>query len=150
MKKNQVKIIEYEEKYKNDMISMVAEARTALGLSAPVRDDLYDVRKHYLDKGDSFWLAIDSYDRVAGCLGYSRIEDNQEAFLHRFYVKASMKRQGIGTMLLQTAEREMKSRGISVSRVHLGGPEDQWFESYAFYPKHGYIEYETRYMYKEL
>ena len=82
--------------------------------------------------------------------GYSRIEDNQEAFLHRFYVKASMKRQGIGTMLLQTAEREMKSRGISVSRVHLGGPEDQWFESYAFYPKHGYIEYEARYMYKEL
>lgn len=25
---------------------------------------------------------------------------------------------------------------------------EQWFESYAFYPKHGYIEYEPRYMMK--
>ncbi len=143
-------IITYEEKYRDDMISMVIDARTALGLSATVRDDLYDIQKNYLDKGDLFWLAVDSNDRVIGCLGFSRIDDTNEAFLHRFYVKASKKRQGIGTKLLQTAEQEMKKRGIAVSKVHLGAPKEKWFESYAFYPKHGYVEYEPRYMRKEL
>ena len=143
-------IITYEEKYRDDMISMVIDARTALGLSATVRDNLYDIQKNYLDKGDSFWLAVDSNDSVIGCLGFSRIDDTNEAFLHRFYVKASKKRQGIGTELLHTAEQEMKRRGITVSKVHLGAPKEKWFESYAFYPKHGYIEYEPRYMRKEL
>ena len=44
----------------------------------------------------------------------------------------------------------MKARGIAVSKVHLGEPREQWFESYAFYPKHGYEEHEPRYMKKEL
>lgn len=143
-------IITYEEKYKDDMISMVIDARAALGLSAAVRDDLYDVQKNYLDKGDSFWLAVDNHNCVIGCLGFSRIANTNEAFLHRFYVKASQKRQGIGTELLQTAEQEMKRQGIAVSKVHLGAPKEKWFESYAFYQKHGYIEYEPRYMRKEL
>ena len=44
----------------------------------------------------------------------------------------------------------MKACGIAISKVHLGEPREQWFESYAFYPKHGYAEYEPRYMKKEL
>jgi len=51
---------------------------------------------------------------------------------------------------LQTAEAEMKKQGIVVSLVHLGAPREQWFESYAFYPKNGYREYEPRYMRKVL
>ena len=50
------------------------------------------------------------------------------------FVKASEKRKGIGTALLKTAEDDMRSRGITVSRVHLGTPREQWFESYLFYP----------------
>ena len=44
----------------------------------------------------------------------------------------------------------MRERGITASHVHLGEPKEQWFESYAFYPRHGYREYEPRYMKKEL
>ncbi|MCM1167881.1 MAG: GNAT family N-acetyltransferase [Lachnospiraceae bacterium] len=95
-------------------------------------------------------LAVDNCDCVIGCIGFSRIAGTNEAFLHRFYVKASQKHQGIGTKLLYTAEHEMKKQGITISRVHLGAPKEQWFESYAFYPKHGYIEYEPRYMRKKL
>ena len=58
--------------------------------------------------------------------------------------------RGISTKLLQTAEAEMQKRGISTALVHLGTPKEQWFESYAFYPKHGYIEYAPEYMKKEL
>ena len=44
----------------------------------------------------------------------------------------------------------MRAQGIMVSKVHLGAPREQWYESYAFYPKHGYTEYAPRYMKKEL
>ena len=97
-----------------------------------------------------FWIALDENDRVIGSIGFSRTEIPTEAFLHRLYVKASKKRQGIGTALLQTAENEMRLQGISVSLVHLGTPKEQWYESYAFYPKHGYSEYQPGYMRKQL
>ena len=143
-------IILYDDRYRDDMLAMISEARVALGLPPSVRADLYDVKANYLDKGDGFWLALDEDGRVIGCLGWSRTEQRDEAFLHRFYVKADRKRRGIGTRLLLTAEAAMREGGIRISRVHLGGPREQWYESYAFYPKNGYTEVAPRYMQKRL
>ena len=64
--------------------------------------------------------------------------------------KSSEKHKGIGTKLLQTAENGMRARGITTALVHLGEPKEQWFESYAFYPRNGYREYAPRYMRKTL
>lgn len=83
-------------------------------------------------------------------MGFTPIEGTDEAFLHRLLVKCSQKRRGIGSALLETAEQNMREAGIKLSRVHLGSPREQWFESYAFYPKHGYTEYAPRYMSKKL
>ena len=44
----------------------------------------------------------------------------------------------------------MRRQGIRLSRVHLGEPREQWFESYAFYARHGYREYAERYWMKDL
>lgn len=140
----------YEDKYRDDMIFMVLSAKDALGRKPTINEDLLDVKKNYLDKGDLFWLSIDENDRVIGCIGYSKTENPGEAFLHRLYVKPTMKRQGIGTALLKTAESAMKQNGITTSLVHLGEPKDRWFESYLFYPHHGYTEYAPRYMKKTL
>lgn len=140
----------YEEKYRDDLIFMVLQAKDALGRKPTINEDLLDIRTNYFERGDMFWVAVDEDDRVIGCVGYSRIENLSEAFLHRLYVKASQKRSGIGTALLQTAEEYMRNKGISVSLVHLGEPKEQWFESYSFYPKHGYREFEPRYMKKDL
>ena len=129
---------------------MVLQAKEALGRKPSINEDLLDIQSSYLDRGDLFWMAIDENDKVVGCIGYSRIGDTTEAFLHRFYVKASEKHKGIGTKLLQTAETAMKENGIYVSRVHLGTPKEQWFESYAFYPKNGYREDKPGYMRKTL
>lgn len=57
-------IIPYREKYRDDMIFMVLEAKDALGRIPKLNEDLLDVKKHYLDTGDMFWLAIDEHDRV--------------------------------------------------------------------------------------
>ena len=140
----------YEDEYRDDLIFVVLQAKDALGRKPTINPDLLDIKTSYFDRGDMFWVAIDENDRVIGCVGYSKTENPSEAFLHRLYVKASEKRKGIGTALLQTAESGMRRQGISVSLVHLGEPKEQWFESYSFYPKHGYREYQPRYMRKDL
>ncbi len=140
----------FEEQYRDDLIFMVLQAKDALGRKPTINDDLLDIPSNYFDRGDLFWIAVNEDDRVVGCIGYSKIENSSTAFLHRLFVKASEKRKGIGTALLQTAENAMAEQGISVSLVHLGTPKEQWFESYAFYPKHGYREYQPSYMCKNL
>ena len=140
----------YEESYRDDLIFMVLQAKDELGRKPTINSDLLDIHANYLDRGDKFWIAVDEADRVVGSIGYSKMPGLEEAFLHRLYVKATEKRKGIGTELLRIAEEEMRSKGIVVSHVHLGEPKEQWFESYSFYPKHGYCEYEPRYMKKLL
>lgn len=129
---------------------MVLQAKDALERKPTINEDLLDIRANYFKRGDMFWVAIDEDDRVIGCVGYSKTENLSEAFLHRLFVKASQKRSGIGTALLKTAEEYMRNKGITVSLVHLGEPKEQWFESYSFYPKHGYREFKPRYMKKNL
>ena len=140
----------YEEKYRDDLIFMVLQAKDALGRVPRLNEDLLDIKANYFNRGDGFWIAVDENDRVIGCGGYSRIPGTTEAKVHRLYVKASRKRRGIGTALLRVIEDEMRQAGVKVSKVHLGEPKEQWFESYAFYPKHGYTEYAPRWMMKKL
>ena len=140
----------FEPHYRDDLIFMVLEAKDALGRVPGLNEDLLDIRTNYFDRGDAFFIATDENDRVVGCAGFSRIKNTNEAFVHRLYVKASLKRRGIGTRLLQTVEDAMRASGVTLSRVHLGEPREQWFESWAFYPKHGYREYAPGYMAKEL
>ena len=140
----------YEEKYRDDLIFMVLQAKDAMGRKPTINEDLLDIKTNYFDPGYMFWVAVNEEDRVVGCVGYSGTENPSEAFVHRLYVKASEKHKGIGTKLLQTAEKEMKNQGVAVSMVHLGAPKEQWFESYSFYPKNGYVEYAPRYMRKNL
>ena len=140
----------YEDRWRDDMIFMVLSAKDALGRVPAINSDLLDIKGAYFGRGDSFWVALGDDGRVIGCIGYSRTDGTTEAFLHRLFVKPSEKRRGIGTQLLLTVEAEMKRRGITVSKVHMGSPKEQWFESYAFYPKHGYEEYEPGYMRKTL
>lgn len=141
-------IIPYDEQYRDDMIFMVLEAKDALGRVPRLNEDLLDVQKNYIDTGDMFWLAIDEHDRVIGCIGYNSIPGTTEVKLHRLYIKAARKRQGIGTRLLHTVELHLREQGKTAAHVHLGGKE--YFESRSFYPKHGYKEYAPSMMKKEL
>ena len=143
-------IIPYAAKYRDDMIFMVLQAKDALGRIPSINEDLLDIESNYLARGDMFWIALNEQDRVIGCIGYSKTGNPDEAFLHRLYVKASVKHKGIGSALLRTAEDAMRKQGIRTVLVHLGAPKEQWFESYAFYPKHGYAEYAPRYLCKDL
>ena len=139
-----------EDNYRDDMIFMILLAKDALGRKPSINDDLLDIKTHYFQRGDKFWIAVDDDDRVIACGGYSSIAGTNKAFIHRLYVKAQEKRKGIGSALLAAIEAEMLLNGIDTALVHLGAPPELWVESYSFYPKHGYIEYEPRYMMKKL
>lgn len=143
-----MKIIKYEEKYRDDLIFMVLEAKNALGRVPTLNADMLDIDGFYFSKGDMFWLMLDENDRVIGSVGCNLLPDG-EAVLHRLYVKYNLKRQGIGTALLKTAENFARANGRTVMKLHLG-ERKTYFESRFFYTKHGYSEYDPDYMKKTL
>ena len=57
--RSRMKIIEYEEIYRDDMIFMVLQAKDALGRKPTINLDLFDIKMNYFDRNDMFWLAID-------------------------------------------------------------------------------------------
>lgn len=141
-----MKIIRYDDKYRDDMLFMILQAKDALGKIPSLNEDLLDVNGNYLQKGDMFWLAIDENQRVIASLGFNSLPYG-EARLHRFFVKADMKRRGIGTALLTYAENYLKSIGKKSASAHLGEYK-YFYESYSFYAKRGYEEYKPRFMIK--
>ncbi len=141
-----MKIIEFEEKYRDDMIFMVLSAKNALGRVPRLNEDLLDIKENYFDKGQMFWLAIDEFDRVIGCIG-TKLKENNELFLSHLYVSPNLKRHGIGSKLLEVAEQYAKYKNYKEIHVHLG---KDYLESHVFYPKHGYKEYKELYMKKNL
>lgn len=140
-----MKIIEFDPKYKEDMIDMYLSAKEAISSVPQVREDLLNIETSYFARGDMFWLALDDSDRVVGCIGITR--EGDFAWLKRLSVKPDLKRNGIGSALLSVAENFVKDNGISEIHVHLGD-EVRYFESYHFYPKHGYELYSPRHMKK--
>lgn len=144
-----MKIIKFEDKYRDDMIFMILEAKNALGRVPGLNSDLLDIKKNYFKKGDMFWIALDENDRVIGSVGFNKNKNKDDVTLHRLFVKCNLKRNGIGNALLKTAEDYIKSHGKKTIYLNLG-IGDEWFESRAFYSKHGYTEYEPNKMKKEL
>ena len=141
-----MKIIPFEEKYRDDMIFMVLSAKNAIGRIPRLNEEFLDIKKSYFDKGHPFWIALDEFDRVIGCIG-TREDEEGNLFLSHLYVKFDCKRHGIGRKLLELAEESAKERGYKEVHVHLG---KDYLESHIFYPKHGYVEYKEFYMKKEL
>jgi len=139
-----MRIISFEEKYRDDMIFMVLSAKNALGRVPKLNEDLLDIKKNFFDKNQPFWIALDEFDRVIGCIG-TRVDEEGKLFLSRLYVKFDFKRHGIGSKLLEIAEKSAKDRGYKEIHVHLG---KEYLESHIFYPKHGYVEYKELYMKK--
>ena len=49
-----MKIIPYQDKYRDDLIFMILEAKNALGRVPGLNEDLLDIQKNYTDKGGEF------------------------------------------------------------------------------------------------
>ena len=131
-----MKIIEYSDQYRDDMIFMVLEAKNALGRIPHLNEDLLDIQRHYLDKAEPFYLALSDESRVIGCMGYHAIPGTDHVRLQRLYVKCNLKQHGIGSTLLKTVEQHAIQCGKTKAIAHLGN-QDYW-ESRLFCPAQGY------------
>ena len=110
----------YEDKYRDDMISMVLQAKAALGRPSSLNEDLLDIKANYFQRGDMFCVAVDDDDRVVGCCGYSKTENAKKAFVHRLYVKASEKFAAINSYISRQASLLSFSRGnIYMKSCHI-------------------------------
>ncbi len=140
-----MKIIEYQEKYRDDLIYMVLNAKVAIGRLPRINEEFLHMQESYFDKGQCFFLALNEFDRVIGCIG-TKFEDNK-LFLSHLFVNVEYKRKGIGSKLLEKAENFAREKGYHEIHVHLG---ESYLESHVFYPKHGYKEYKKDYLKKQL
>lgn len=131
-----MKIKIYEEKYRDDMIFMILEAKNALGRIPRLNEDLLDVDHNYIKTGNMFWIAVDDNDRVIGSIGTKIISQN-EMWLKRLYVKSAMKRQGIGKNLYKNAEEFAIQKGINTIYTRFSS---DYIEAQRFYPSIGFIE----------
>ncbi len=142
-----MKIVPYDDRYCDDMIFMILQAKDALGRVPTLNDDLLHISDAYIVAGDEFWLAVDETDRVVGSIGYKSRAESTEVTLRRLYVKATLKRRGIGSALLHTVEEHLRCIGKTAVHVHVG--DERYAESYQFYLKHGYVFSEHRRMKKD-
>ena len=141
------KIKQYDERYRDDMIFMVLCAKDALKKIPTINPDLLEIHNYYLNKGDMFWVALGENNRVIGCIGYETINP-LEARVHRLYVKPELKRQGIGSALLETVVKYVKEKGYKKISIHLG--DEKYWESKLFYKAKGFVETEPRILEKDI
>jgi hypothetical protein len=153
-----ISVIPYSAEYRGDMLFCFLSAKDAIGRSyAPqewnkptLKDDLLDIEKHYIGRGDAFFLAVDENDRVVGMVG-TRTEPPSDMRLKRLFVKPELKGKGIGGKLLAAAEKFAADKGITAIHTRFA---DWYREAAVFYPAKGFAEVKSeghlRYMVKRL
>ena len=141
--KQDVKIIPYDVKYRDDMIFCYLAAKDAISTHAPegfgvpeLKDDLLDVEKSYIEQGDVFYLAIDENGRVVGMIG-TKIMSQTELLLKRLFIKPEMKGKGVGTKLLAITEKYAAEKGINTIHTQFA---DWYPEAALFYSAKGFVE----------
>jgi putative acetyltransferase len=122
--------------------------------SAGYHADLYDLQGHYLDRGHAFWVAqqedgavigtvaLECFDALPGAPSTSLEIDHSvrlggcDCALERLYVHPQARRQGTGSMLVQTVLEEARRRG----RRHLEIWSDKRFlAAHRLYGKYGAV-----------
>ena len=142
-----VSVAPYSDAYRDDLLFVVLSAKNALGRVPSLNPDLLDIESEYFGKGGGFFLALSEGGRVLGGLGYVPVSE-EEARLHRFYVRPDLKGKGIGTKLLSSAEKEIREKGFARVSVHIG--EGPYRLARKFYAEKGFVDAENSIMEKRL
>jgi GNAT superfamily N-acetyltransferase len=115
MEKKEIKIVEYDDKYKSQVIDLVGACLVDQNVRSaeclPVDDeDLQEIPKLYSGRA-RFWVALDG-DRVVGTVGI-RVMDDTLAKLRRMFVQKEYRGTGIAQRLLDTALQFAKKTGYT-------------------------------------
>lgn len=98
-KNNIIKIIQYQEKYKDEICSFINECmHNFIGRPYKERPDVSNIEEYYIKNSGNFWLAIDvKSDKIVGSIAV----ENRDKYgiLKRFYVDKEYQKLGIGNCL---------------------------------------------------
>ena len=93
------------------------------------------MRRHFDALGGEYWIAEGAGGLVAAGGGWAPAADPAGAELHKLYVLAELRRQGIARRLVAMAEAAARSRG---SRFMELWSDTRFLEAHAFYEALGY------------
>ena len=93
------------------------------------------MRSHFDALGGEYWIAEGAGGLVAAGGGWAPAADPAGAELHKLYVLAELRRQGIARRLVAMAEAAARSRG---SRFMELWSDTRFLEAHAFYEALGY------------
>lgn len=106
-------IIEYEDKYKNEIINLILTIQNKeakIGLSIEEQPDLSDIYSAYEQNGGKFWIAIEN-KQVIGTIALMKSENNC-GILKKFFVKAAYRGRKVGLALYQVLLGYAKSKNL--------------------------------------
>lgn len=132
-----IKILPYNEKYKNDVIHLILDVyENELGFKGYERPDIYNISETYQkSSNNNFWVAVneDGLVGTAGLLG--KTEDL--AYLKRMVIKNKYRKQGLGKKLLQTAIKFAKDHNY---KTIYAGTVAKNPNAIAFYKHNGFTQ----------
>ena len=133
-----MEIVEYNEKYKQDIISLIVGIQhDELGLQITAADqpDLANVPSFYMQDKGNFWLMLDK-EKVVGTIALIDI-GNSEAVLRKMFVHPAYRGKGVAQVLLETLLTWCRNNGVKT--VFLG-TIDIMKAAHRFYEKNGFIK----------
>ncbi len=134
-----IKIIPYNEKYKDDVVSLILEVyENELGFRGYERSDVYNIADLYQkNPGSNFWVALNDGELVGtiGLLG----KTEKLAYLKRMVVKKEFRKQGLGQKLLQTALAFARKHGFTT--IYAGTVQENP-NAIKFYEDHGFVHHD--------
>ncbi len=93
------------------------------------------IRSHFDALGGEYWVVEGADGRIAAAGGWAPAADAAGIELHKLYVSAELRRQGIARRLVGMAEAAARTRG---SRFVELWSDTRFLEAHAFYEALGY------------
>jgi len=108
-----MKIIKYEEKYKNQIIELILHIQNdeaKISLTIEEQPDLLDIYSNYEKNGGEFWIAVEN-DEVIGTIAIMN-KENGNSILKKFFVREDWRSKKIGYELYKTLLAYAKEKNI--------------------------------------
>lgn len=130
-----IRYVEYNNIYLEEINDFINESmHKFINRPYKVREDVADIKEHYIKKGGNFWVAIDAnYNKIVGTIGLEKREN--VGIVRRFYVQEEYQNKRIGTNLYQILETYSIKAGIKTLYLACGNVLEK---AHRFYFNNGY------------
>ncbi len=134
-----IKYVEYTNIYLEEINEFINESmHKFINRPYKVREDVSNIKEHYIKNGGNFWIAIDTIsNKIIGTIGLEKRED--VGIVRRFYVQEDYQNKKIGTNLYQILETYSIEVGIKTLYLACGNVLEK---AHRFYFNNGYKQIE--------